>query len=63
MGAVPSWLRIGVPVVVLLMIAALLVWIIGAFLGFVVKLVVGTVIVIAFVALVGHTNAHDRRVS
>lgn len=63
MGAVPGWLRIGGPVVVLLVVAALLVWIIGSFLGFIVKLVVGAAFVIGIAALVARANGRDREVS
>ncbi|NUT52138.1 MAG: hypothetical protein HOV94_33320 [Saccharothrix sp.] len=60
MGAVPGWLRIGVPVLVLLLIGALLIWLIGSFLGFIVKLLVGSVIVVGFVALVHRGRISDR---
>lgn len=63
MGAVPGWLRIGGPVVVLLVIAALLVWIIGAFLGFILKLLIGAAFVIGIAALVANANARDREIS
>lgn len=56
MGSVPEWLRLGIPLLVLLGIAGLLVWVIGAFLGFIVKLLVGSLIVIGFVALLRHSG-------
>ncbi|MDI2130420.1 hypothetical protein [Yinghuangia seranimata] len=48
----PAWLRIGVPVLILLMTGALLIWLIGTFLGFIVKLLIGSLVVVGFVALI-----------